>query len=146
MSHTVRAICNHCFTRFEIRLDVQRDATLLKQIAPTEMVCDCPRNCGGKINLTNDEGLDRLQAPLAPPLSISVTELYQALHGFPLPDEVPKDRVVIKSLLQGQVRDAVVEEHNGRFYLHEILMQSGVVLHLAAGGRGAQVFKITKEA
>lgn len=79
------------------------------------------------------------------PLHITGLQLYQAVNGLGLPDEIPKDSIIVESLLKAnKLTGVAVEEVNGRTYLHELKFENGVTLHLGAGQRGAQVLKLTK--
>ena len=69
------------------------------------------------------------------------------MNGMGLPDEIPSSGVVVDSLLRANNVLAVsVEEYQGKVFLHELHLANGMVIHLAAGTKGAQVLKITKEA
>lgn len=144
----VRSLCNSCFQTYELRL-LPGDDRLLNQIAEVGgRICACPRACGGKINLVNDVSFDRMRegTSLREPIILSAQELYMSVLGLPLPDELPKDRELLVMFLKDAIiKDCVVEELGGRFYLHELVLTNGKVIHLAAGARGAQVLKITKE-
>jgi hypothetical protein len=143
----INSLCNSCLQPYTILVQ-SSDVHLLKQIADEAgHTCPCPRLCGGAINLIGDPIIDQMSEDrrLKDPINLTAKELYQAVGGMGLPDEVPKDLSVIRALLQASpVKNAMLEEVNGKFYLHELHLQDGVVIHLCSGGRGAQVLKITK--
>lgn len=143
----LHSLCNSCLQPFTILLEAG-DADLLRQISLEDegRMCKCPRLCGGKINLIGSPVIDAMSSKLREPLSITGKELYVAVHGLGLPDEITKDPEVIKALLMSnKVADLYLEETNGKLYLHEVRLENGYTLHLAAGPRGAQVLKVTKE-
>ena len=143
----VRSLCNRCFQPFHILLEAG-DAGLLKEISLEDegRMCRCPRLCGGKINLVGSPAIDELASILREPMTLTGKELYVAVHGLGLPDEIEKNPEVIKSLLvANKVVAAEVEEVQGRLYLHELKLDNGLTVHLSSGARGAQVLKVTKE-
>ena len=140
----VHSVCTTCFQPFNLLIQAS-DVELVKQISTNEgRSCPCPRLCGGEINLIGSPDLDGVQ--LRDPIELTGLQLYQAAGGMGLPDEVPKDLTVIDSLFKSyRVVSVEVEEVGGSFYMHEIRLEGGVVVHLASGGRGARILKITKE-
>ena len=137
--------CNSCLTRFEILVE-PKDIGLIKQVADASgNTAPCPRLCGGRINLTGNPILDTVAPMMKEPLHLTATQYFQAVKGLGLPDEIPHDKDVITALLRAYaVVDTVLQEDNGKFYLHEIHLSNGIILHLGAGLRGAIVIKITK--
>ncbi len=124
------------------------DTELMKTMMDEALTVSCPRLCGGRINVVNSVGVMTMaMAPgLRPPMSLTAKELFRAVKGGGLPDEIEKDPVTIQALLKSSpVVEAVVEEVNGKVYLHELKLAAGTTIHLASGLRGAQVLKITKE-
>jgi hypothetical protein len=143
----ILSVCNSCLQPFQILLEAG-DVDLVKQISVDDggRLCKCPRLCGGKINLVGDPVITAMTDKLREPMTITGRELYVAVHGLGLPDEITKDPEVIRALLKSnKVADLFLEEINGRVYLHEVRLENGYTLHLAAGARGAQVLKVTKE-
>lgn len=143
----IRSVCNNCLQPFNILLGPD-DARLMMEISIEDhgQLCKCPRLCGGKINLAADPSIAIMADRLKEPLTITGKELYVAVHGLGLPDEIVKDPAVIRSLLQAnRVSDVTLEEVAGRLYLHELRLDNGTTLHLAAGARGAQLLKVTKD-
>ena len=73
-------------------------------------------------------------------------QLYQAVNGLGLADEVPKDMTVIDSVLKAnKIVSIDLQEANGNYYLNELRLEGGIIVHLTSGARGARVLKITKE-
>jgi hypothetical protein len=146
----LHTLCNTCFQVYEIRIEPY-DKELFEELRSSmgsAQGCKCPRLCGGYILLERSKEAQALAENklLKAPLSISVTELFGALHGTGLPDEVPNSPEVVEALLLAhQVKKVDVQQEGKRIYLHEIHLSNGSVLHLAAGMRGCQVLKITKE-
>lgn len=144
----INSLCNTCLQPFVLTM-TSDEARLVKQITDESgHTAPCPRLCGGHINLIGDPIISSMAEDrrLRDPMSISGLELYQAVGGMGLPDEIPKDLTVIESLFKaGTLSGVSVEEVNGKFYLHEIRLSNGAIFHLAAGSRGAQILKITKE-
>lgn len=142
------SLCNSCFQPYQVLLQPS-DVELVKQVADEGgQSCPCPRLCGGKINLIGDATISAMgkDRRLKDPIHITGRQLYQAVNGLGLPDEIPTDALVVDSLLKSnKLTGSVVEEVNGRLYLHELKLENGITIHLAAGQRGAQVLKMTKE-
>jgi hypothetical protein len=129
-----------CHQAFEIDLQAS-EAHLLDEIVEADKTCSCPKNCGGRILMVDDDS-DTLPRY---PIHVTTKELYQALHGAGLPDEIPNDLNVIAALLKANtVTNLSIENFNNRLYLHEIELSDGSTIHLAAGAKGALVMKITK--
>ena len=143
----INSLCNTCMQPFQVI--VQSDeADLLRQLSQEDegRMCKCPRLCGGKINLIGDPVIEAMAEKLREPMTLTGKELYAAVLGAGLPDEIVKDPEVIRALLLAdKVVDVDLEQIGGRVYLHELRLAGGVILHLAAGARGSQVLKVTKE-
>ena len=139
----IRSVCSTCFQRYNLLIQAS-DVELVKEISTNEgRSCPCPRLCGGEINLTGEPNLEGVQ--LKDPIELTGLELFKAVGGMGLPDEVPKSPVVVTALLKThKIVSVYLEEINGGLYLHELHLDDGVVIHLASGARGAKVLKITK--
>jgi hypothetical protein len=143
----VKSLCNTCLQPFELLLQAS-DVDLVKQIADEEgHTAPCPRaHCEGRINLVGDPVINEMRGKLRDPIHITGKQLYQAAHGMALPDELPKSAEAIKALLMAhRVVEVDVQEVDDRFYMHEIMLENGVCVHLSGGPRGAQVLKVTRE-
>lgn len=143
----IRSVCNTCYQRYEILAtsDVKISTAMLAQLMDDTGMGACPRGCGGRINLTNDATIDAVGVYLKDPLHLTVTQLFQAAGGMPLPDEIPPSHETVSSLLiANKVKQVSLEDYNGRLFLHELHLDNGCIIHLCAGGRGAQVLKITR--
>lgn len=144
----IRSVCNTCFQVYEVHSE-PTDTSLLKEIISEDLMAPCPRLCGGQINMVTSGQITALanDPRLKAPLPITAKELFKAVKGAGLPDEIPKSEDVV-SLLFGaaRVHGVTTESLNGHVYLHEIKFENGAVLHLASGMRGAEVLKITKGA
>jgi hypothetical protein len=143
----VNSLCNTCYQVYEIRSEPE-DTHLLKELMREDLTATCPRLCGGRINIVSSVSISALaQDPrLRPPLPISVRELFKAVKGAGLPDEIPKSYEFVEALFKSTpVKSVSLEQDGNRIYLHEVHFENGSVLHLSAGLRGAQVLKITKE-
>jgi hypothetical protein len=133
--------CDKCFQAFEIDLN-STEVPMLQDLVDENKTVSCPRGCGGRVPMSDDENALRGRHPI----HLSGLSLYQALHGAGLPDEIPCDINVLAALLKANtVINVSVEEHNKKIYLHEIDMSDGSTIHLAAGLKGALVMKITKK-
>jgi len=142
----IRSLCNSCMQPFEISVEVA-EVSLVKEITDDAgLFCPCPRLCGGKINLVGDATIEEMSKDrrLKDPMRISGRELYRAVNGLGLPDEFPNSTEVISSFIQGGVEEVDIEEFQGKFFIHELKLKNGSVLHLGAGLKGAQVLKITR--
>ena len=140
-----RSICNSCFQQYEILIQAS-DTALVKEITDNLGLVVCPRLCGGKIALL-DVGLPPQIGPLRlkAPIRLTGKQLWKAVNGAGLPDELETDPDVVKALLiSSKVSRVDVEQHNGNLFIHEIELENGIVLHLSSGLKGAQVLKVTK--
>ncbi|TXH09041.1 MAG: hypothetical protein E6R04_09170 [Spirochaetes bacterium] len=80
-------------------------------------------------------------------MKVTGKQLYQAVNGLGLPDEIPTSVEVLEALLAGsEVVETTTEEFNKAVFLHEIKLKNGSTIHLGSGLKGAQVLKITKGA
>ncbi len=144
----LNSLCNLCFQPYQILIEVS-DISLIRQIAVEDgKLAPCPRLCGGFINMQGDETIEQMAKDprLKNPMSLTGKELYKAVNGAGLPDEVPQSKETIEALLKAnKVVSTKLEELNGKYYLHEMVLENGLTLHLAAGLRGAHVIKVTKE-
>lgn len=144
----LNTVCNSCLSSFQLLVEAS-DIELIKEISDEKgESCPCPRLCGGRIFLLKDPTVDLMSKDkrLKDPLHISGKELYKAVHGLGLPDEIPTESVVVESMLKSAAVTAVsVQEIHGKVYLHEIRLANGVTLHLGSGQYGAHVLKMTKE-
>lgn len=144
----IRSFCQTCFQPFTIQTLPGRDnLALLHQTMDKDGFGPCPRLCGGKINLTNNEAIEKLMTSvkLRDPLNLTLTQYYQAANGLGCPDEIPKDADILQPLLKSaQVEGMVMDIAPGGLYIHEIHFDNGFVLHLTAGSKGAMVLKVTK--
>lgn len=149
----IRSICNSCFQAFEIACAPQNPAddsvvsAMLADGLLVEGMLPCPKGCGGRINFFADETIDQLVLGpnMREPLSLTVAELYKALHGGGLPEEIPKSAEVVDALLRANmIASADVEERSGRVYLHVLRLSNGLNIHLSPGVYGAQVTKIVR--
>lgn len=139
----ILSACELCFSRFQILVDPE-DVELIKQISDGTH-CSCPRLCGGRINLVGGDPLDGMNGILKDRLSLTAKELYRAINGAGLPDEIQKDPIIVRSLIMSNKVTAVdVEDLDGKIYLHRIDLDGGTQIHLGTGLRGAQVVKVTK--
>lgn len=141
----VNSICSTCFQPYKILIQTS-DVELVKQISTNEgRSCPCPRLCGGEINLTGQADVDE-KLQLRDPVELTGLQLYQAVGGLGLPDEIPKDVAVINALFKAYpVESLDLQEVTGSIYLSEIRLGGGVTVHLSSGARGARVLKVTKE-
>jgi hypothetical protein len=140
------SLCNSCLQPFVVRVSPE-EAHLVGGIIGEDGLADCPRHCGGRINLKNDSVVSAMIADprLREPCNLTLTELYQAIFGMGLPDEIPKSRETVEALLLAHpIKSVELEEEDGHFFLHKLSLANGVVLHLCAGHRGPRVLKITK--
>lgn len=141
-----RSLCNSCFHVFEIFSEPE-DAIFLKELVKDDMTCKCPRLCGGRINLMGSPTINALASDprLKEPMHITAKELFRAVHGGGLPDEIPKSTDFVELLFKSSpVAEVRMQQLGARIYIHEIRFQDGKVLHLSSGLRGAEVLKITK--
>jgi len=144
----LNALCNSCLQPLQILIEGS-DAPLIRQIADENgTTCKCPRLCGGHINLIGDPTIEQManDPRLKTPMKITAKELYKAVNGAGLPDEVSISKETLDALLKaGKVVGTKLEDAHGKLYLHELLLDNGLTIHLASGLRGSQVLKVTKE-
>lgn len=144
----IYSLCNTCLQPYQLLIE-SSDIGLIQQIMDeTGNTCECPRKCGGRINLVGDPTIEAMSKDirLKNPLSISGKELYQAVNGLGLPDEVPKSTDTVSAILRAEkINEVSIGEIQERIYLHEIKMTGGITIHLGSGPYGAQILKMTKE-
>ncbi len=144
----INSLCNSCLQPYRILIEIS-DVELIKQISDENgITCKCPRLCGGRINLIGDPTISLMadDPRLKDPLHITGRELYCAVNGLGLPDEIPKSQDIVFALMKANTVEGIsIEETNGRLYLHEINLQNGITIHLGSGAFGAQILKITKK-
>lgn len=140
----ILSLCQSCLQQYEILVEAS-DFPLLKEISDENgYTCPCPRLCGGSINLIGNGFADiMISKQLRPPIHLSCKDLYKAVKGLGLPDEIILEKLTIEPLFSS-IESVDIEEHNGRLYIHELKLKNGLIIHLAAGLRGAQILKITK--
>jgi len=140
------ALCQTCLQPYRLMISAS-EVNLIRQISDSSgHTAPCPRKCGGTINLVGDATIDAMTEKLKPPMSITGVELFRAVNGMGLPDEIVKDIDTFQALLiASKVVGAVVDlAGEGRIYLHELHLENGMTIHLSAGLKGAEVLKITK--
>lgn len=145
----ILSLCNTCLQPYQLMIE-PGEVALVRQIASEDgLTCPCPRSCKGQINLVGDPTIAAMadDRRLREPLTLTGKQLYQAVQGLGLPDEVPKDTQVLDSLFRAnKVLKVDLEEHQGKIYLHEIHFENGMVIHLASGHKGAQILRVDKGA
>ena len=134
------SICNKCFQRYQL-IEKDEDQHLLLELREVKPRVTCPRCNHGHCNLVLVPELEKIKGPC---LSLTIKQFYQATHGMGLPDEMLPATELNHFLLNRELSDAVLEERNGKVYLHELAFKDGTVVHLSAGLFGAQVLKVTK--
>lgn len=144
----VHALCQSCLQPYRLMISPE-EVPLIRQISENGgHTAPCPRQCGGSINLVGDPAIDALteNARLKDPMTITGTELYRAVNGSGLPDELPKNVETIEAMLVAHKVEGVVIEAavDGRMYLHELHLANGTAIHLTSGLKGAEVLKITR--
>lgn len=143
----INSLCSSCLQSFTLIVETA-EVPLVKEIASEDgNMCPCPRLCGGTINLTWDPVMKAMatDSRLKQSMNLTGKQLYQAIMGMGLPDEVPRTPDTIDSILRAnKVSSTSIEERDGKMYLHELHLENGYVVHLASGLKGAQVLKITK--
>jgi hypothetical protein len=141
----IKSLCNTCLQPYDINLQ-PGDIHLIKQIADDSgLMCSCPRLCGGSINLSAlpDGVID--ESKLKDTMSITGSELYKAVQGAGLPDEIPKNPLIVEALLKANcITGVLMEEKSNRLYIHQLVLGNGVVIHMTSGSHGAMVLKLTK--
>lgn len=116
------------------------EAVLLDQIEK-DGLAECPRLCGGNVPVKSSVDISSMKEPL----TLSLTELYQAINGYGLPDEIQTDPLVVESLLKSSRVMSVSAELSGkRVILNSMTLENGATIHLVSSAKGACVLKITK--
>lgn len=146
----IGSVCNSCFQLYSLVIEPE-DTELLGTFTEGQLA-PCPRQCGGRINVT---AVKELKVPkesrmYKEPIEITVKELHAAIFGNGLPDEIPRDPLVVESMLLSHRIKSVELRDSGpikgaAIYLDSVLLENGVRVHLG-GGMGARVVKLTKEA
>lgn len=142
----VTTLCNSCLQSFELQVSSE-ETYLLREIMGEDSTIDCPRLCGGKILFSSTKGLANManDPRLRDPVRLTGKELYKAVKGVGLPDEVPSSKEVVEALLvANQVIGAEIEVVGKRIFLHELRLKNRTILHLSSGKHGCEVVKITR--
>ena len=140
------SVCNTCFQTYSL-ITEQEYTALLKSLEELGgSLAKCPRLCGGKINIVPVEELKLPKNRMfKEPLELTVKELYAAIHGNGLPDEIPKDVLVVEAmLLSSKIKKVETDTIHSGIYLNSLTLENGVTIHLG-GGIGPRVVKVTKE-
>lgn len=143
----LHTLCNTCLQAYQLLLEVT-DIPLVKQLSDESgHTCPCPRLCGGTISLVPDVTIESMSKDprLKHPIHLSGKQLFQAVKGLGLPDEIPQSRTVFDLALAGRVKKFELDEIEGKFYLQSLEFDNGVTFHLGSGRYGAQVLKLTTE-
>lgn len=139
-------LCNSCLQPFQVTIRPE-DKALVESLPDKDGLAPCPRQCGGKISFDHEIQDFAKDKRLRKPLHVTGKELYQAVHGMGLPDEVTDDPDIIEALFKAnRIASVKMEQAMGRLFMHEILLDNGMVVHLSAGAKGAQVLKVTRPA
>lgn len=141
----VSTVCTDCQQPYRINIEPE-DIPLVKQVVDEETkTCPCPRLCGGSITIVAGSKTESSRV-FQHAMELTGKDLYRAVNGAGLPDELPKSMELITALLKTYpVKDVEVEDLGNRFYLHSLTLSNGSVVHLCAGGHGAQVLKVTRQ-
>ena len=143
----ILSLCNTCIQPYQILVELN-EVELIKQISDERgHTCPCPRLCGGSINLVGNDLIDNaVKDPrFRDPMKISGKELYKAVKGMGLPDEIDLQIETVDAMLKLGVKDFKLDTVLNKIYLSELTMKNGVTLHLTSGPHGAQILKMTKE-
>ncbi len=144
----VRSLCNTCFQPYELLIEAS-DVDLVKQVADESgLLCPCPRLCGGSINLAGEPSIEEMSKDrrLRDPLPLTGKQLYKAVLGAGLPDEIPSSPELVEGLLLSKrVVGVDIGGEDVTVYIRSIRLENGTVIHLSSGQFGAQVQKVTKE-
>ena len=110
----------------------------------------CVRQCGAKMTRipggewetwksSHDEGILKLY-------ELSMAELFRAMSGFGLPDELQVEPEYVKALLlSNPITDLLLQRSDsGRTVIKRLDLKNGLSIHLASSPRGATVYKITR--
>ena len=138
--------CNTCLQTFELML-VPDDVRLMKELIDENKTIQCPRLCGGRILMTPSKELSKLAADsrLRDPVYLSGQELYKALMGAGMPDEVPSSPEAVEAMLLAHKVVGVKLSHEGKHvFIDELKLDNKTIIHLASGHLGAVVLKITR--
>lgn len=139
-------VCNTCFQPYELSIDPGSTA-LVKELLDESETVACPRLCGGRILVSDSEAMAALAKDprLKLPLRISAEELYKAVKGAGLPDEIPNAPEVVESLLLANAVIGVELASDGKHVgISELRLANKTIIHLTSGRLGAEVLKITR--
>lgn len=143
----ILSLCNSCLQPYQIMVEMS-EVELIKQIAnESGHLCPCPRLCGGMINLSGNDLINAaVKDPrFRDPLKLTGKELFKAVKGAGLPDEIDLHIETIDAMLKSGLVSFKLDVVMEKIYLSELKMTNGVTLHLTSGPHGAQVLKMTKE-
>jgi hypothetical protein len=79
------------------------------------------------------------------PIHLSFGDFYKAVNGLGLPiQSVTSKEPIVAMLLAHKIVDVDITDAGDRCVINSISLDNGAVLHMAASGFGAAVFKVTR--
>lgn len=135
----IELMCNSCAQRFSVWVKGEQDKNLINSITKEDGLITCPRLCGGQVT-----SMDVRAPGMKDAMSLTAQELFTAVQGAGLRDELEKNPYVIEALLKAGIKSVDIETHQDKIYIHEIKV-NGSTIHLTAGIKGAMVLKVTKD-
>jgi hypothetical protein len=144
----IHSLCNSCLQAYDLEF-TSVDKDLIGQIEVQAGMARCPRHCGGLINIGPVQEFKHVVTEgnrlFKDPIHLTAQELYAAIYGNGLPDEIPRDIDVVESLMIAHkvVGTTLEMAPTGEIYLHSLKLSNDVTVHLG-GGMGPRVVKITK--
>ena len=143
---TFITVCNTCLQPIELRLDPD-EVRLVKEMVAEDKTIQCPRLCGGRILMTPSPELSKMvsDSRLRDPVVLTGKELYKALLGAGMPDEIPASPEAVEALLLANKVIGVEVVRDGKSIgITELRLANKTIIHLASGRIGAAVLKITR--
>lgn len=138
--------CNSCLQVFEIAIS-PGETHLLKELVDKAKTVACPRLCGGRILFAPSPELSKLvrDSRMRDPVALTGKELYKAVNGAGMPDEVPSSKEAVEAMLLAHPVIGVGLEQEGKhIFISELRLKNKTIIHLASGRLGAEVLKITR--
>lgn len=143
--------CDSCLQVIRVQGDPEELCRLIAQNPTWKDRLPCVNSgCSGPLKLLTEDVLALLSNVLEPGLigvvDLTPREMFQALCGFGLPEEVGQAPEVVVALLRStSISDVAVRiSPSGRTIIDRLDLSNRLSIHLAASPDGAVAFKITR--
>lgn len=138
-------VCDSCHSGFRvIEDDIDRARMLIGESSDVGKVV-CPR-CAAALGRYREIEVDGTVMRRLKVTDLTTDEMYAALNGFGLPEEVQCSRRRVQEVLENTKIKKVVGRDTaaGRFVIDSILFEDNKRMYLGASSEGAVVYRISE--